>query len=45
MIFNLFIYNTHTWLIALSKLAGATGVTLFGERNFDRPLAENDPGT
>lgn len=35
----------HTWLIALSKLAGAIGVELFTVRNFERPLAENDPGT
>lgn len=43
-----FIYfeqNTPTWLMALSKLAGDIGGPLFGERNFKRPLAENDPGT
>lgn len=42
---HLFEHNTPTWLMALSKLPGAIGVPLFGERNFKRPLAENDPGT
>lgn len=31
--------------MTLSKLAGSIGVALFAARNFDRPLAENDPGT
>lgn len=31
--------------MTLFKFAGVTVVTLFGERSFDRPFAENDPGT
>lgn len=31
--------------MTLSKFAGVTVVILFGERNFDLPFAENDPGT
>lgn len=31
-----------TWLIVLSNVAG---VIFDGDRNFERPFAENDPGT